>query len=267
MSRDLVFDIETERTFDEVGGRENLTDLGVTVVGVYSYESDKYFAFESSELPIFSRMLENSDRIIGFNSNAFDIPILRKHVGPIIDRVKSLDLMDNVESSAGFRISLDNLAGTTLGARKSGSGLDAIKWWRQGKRDLVKKYCLMDVELTKKLYEHGKEKGLLKFRDKRSGETREIPVSWTEHQTVKAIKDMLAEGFQDRKTVSILLDSKNTIPEPRLVDIYKVDSKTIEGYCHKRKNRRIYTIESIKHARLTDSSYQLEEDVQQSLLA
>ena len=45
----VVFDIETKNWFDEVGGREHLDRLDVSVVGVYSYADDAYRAYDETE--------------------------------------------------------------------------------------------------------------------------------------------------------------------------------------------------------------------------
>jgi DEAD/DEAH box helicase domain-containing protein len=85
--------------------------------------------------------------------------------------------MEHLADRLGFRIGLDNVAGATLGKGKSGSGLDALRWFKEGRMDLIETYCRDDVEVTRRVYEYGKANRHVKFRE-RNGEVRTVPVSW-----------------------------------------------------------------------------------------
>lgn len=60
---------------------------------------------------------------------------------------------------------LDQIAEGTLGVNKSGHGVEATKWWREGKVEEVKKYCLDDVRITKDLYEYALKNSKLIFKE------------------------------------------------------------------------------------------------------
>jgi DEAD/DEAH box helicase domain-containing protein len=53
----------------------------------------------------------------------------------------------------------------TLGTGKIGSGLDSLRWWKNGEVEKVRKYCLEDVRLTKELYDWARLHGKVKYRD------------------------------------------------------------------------------------------------------
>ncbi|MBI5787025.1 MAG: ribonuclease H-like domain-containing protein [Candidatus Niyogibacteria bacterium] len=179
MSKDvIVFDLETKKEFAEVGGRDHPELLGVSVLGAYSYLKDKYFVYEESELPEFEKMLKDAGLLIGFNIKSFDLPVLQPYVGFDLKQIPVLDLMDAVVLATGFRVSLDNLAKNTLGTAKSADGLQALEWFRQGRIQEVKDYCLKDVEVTRKLYESGRDSGRIKFISRQSPEAVSISVSW-----------------------------------------------------------------------------------------
>jgi len=76
MKDTLVLDIETKKSFADVGGKENISALGIAVLGTYSYASDSFRAFEEGELGEFERILSETDYLIGFNIKLFDIPVL-----------------------------------------------------------------------------------------------------------------------------------------------------------------------------------------------
>ena len=148
--RKLVFDIETSNIFSDVGSN-NPADLAISVVGVYEYENDKYSTFLQEDFNKLWPIIENTDMFITFNGNHFDIPLLNKYYSGDLLKIKSLDLLKEMQKSAGRRMKLDQIAEGTLGVNKSGHGLDAIRWWRDGEVEKVKKYCLDDVRITKDL--------------------------------------------------------------------------------------------------------------------
>ena len=76
MEKDIiVLDLETKKTFDEVGGQHNRHLLGVTVVGVYSYNRKEYRAFKEEEFDELLDLLKNTKLVIGFNSISFDFTV------------------------------------------------------------------------------------------------------------------------------------------------------------------------------------------------
>lgn len=162
--RKLVFDIETSNIFQEVGSN-NPADLSISVVGVYEYDKDKYSTFLVEEFSKLWAIIEDTDLFITFNGDHFDIPLLNKYYPGDLLKIKSLDLLKEMHKSAGRRMKLDQIAEGTLGTNKSGHGLDAIKWWRDGEVEKVKKYCLDDVRITKDLYEYALKENKLIFKE------------------------------------------------------------------------------------------------------
>ncbi|MFP4398277.1 MAG: DEAD/DEAH box helicase, partial [Desulfonatronovibrio sp.] len=91
----------------------------------------------------------------------------------------TLDILADVERRLGHRLSLDHLAGHTLGAKKSGNGLMALKWWKEGKLNKIIDYCRQDVTVTRDLYNFGLQTGYLIYQNK-AGMKVKIPVNWKE---------------------------------------------------------------------------------------
>jgi len=159
----IVFDIETKNTFAEVKGREQVL-LDLSVVVAYDYETDKYYSFLESELKGLWQLFESADLLIGFNSDYFDIPILNKYYPGDLSKLNSLDILDEIKKQLGKRISLDMVAGGTLGTSKSASGLQAVDWWKQGKINEIIKYCTQDVRITKEVYDYALATKTLKYK-------------------------------------------------------------------------------------------------------
>ncbi|OGH58944.1 MAG: hypothetical protein A2725_04330 [Candidatus Magasanikbacteria bacterium RIFCSPHIGHO2_01_FULL_33_34] len=157
MSREIVFDIET------VGDIKNFSSLKPTVVSIYEYENDSYRSFNENELNLLWPILEKAERIIGYNSEHFDIPVLNKYYMGDLTSIPHLDLLKIIKDMSGKRYKLDDIAQATLQIKKSADGLQAMKWYEEGKIDEIKKYCEQDVKVTKEIYEYGKKNKMLYY--------------------------------------------------------------------------------------------------------
>lgn len=162
--RKIVFDIETRNVFSDVGGNDPAL-LDLSLVGVWDSETDLYTSYLEEELGQLWPIFERADIIIGFNSDHFDIPILNKYYPGDLTKLKSLDILKEIQKSYGRRMKLDQLAEGTLGKKKSGHGLEAIEWWKKGEIDKIRQYCLDDVRLTKDLYDFAREHNKLTFKE------------------------------------------------------------------------------------------------------
>lgn len=158
----LVFDIETKNSFADVGGRDNLKALEVSVVCAYSYDEDKYFTFEERELAALGELMKKA-MLVGFSSRRFDVPVLEKYLNFNIVGLPHYDILDEIEQSFGRRIGLDALARANLGEAhgKSATGLDAIEFYRRGEIQKLKDYCLQDVKATREIFDLIRKQGFL----------------------------------------------------------------------------------------------------------
>ena len=162
--RYIVFDLETQNIFSEVGSSDP-TALDISVATVYDSETDKYTTVTIDEIDTLWPIIEQADALVGYNSNHFDIPLLNKYYPGDLTQIKSIDLLEDIKESLGRRLRLDSVASATVGAKKSADGLQAVRWWRDGKIDEIKKYCEQDVKVTKKVFDYAREHGHIKFKD------------------------------------------------------------------------------------------------------
>ena len=147
-----------------MGGAHNKAQLGVSVVGVYSYEDDRFVAYREDRFEELETVLKEAEQIVGFNLIGFDWPVLAAELGTWVSDLPTLDLMLEAQKALNRRISLDSLAQATLGQGKLGSGLDALEYYRVGDWDRLERYCLEDVKLTRDLYEYAKANGQLLYQ-------------------------------------------------------------------------------------------------------
>jgi DEAD/DEAH box helicase domain-containing protein len=172
----LVIDIETKNTFQDVGGRENLEKLEISIVGVYSYKEDKYFAFEEKDFPELGKILQKTQLIVTFAGKRFDIPVMEKYFNFKVKDIKHYDILEEIEKKLGRRIGLGILAEANVGLKKTGIGMDAIDLYAKGEMQKLKEYCLNDVKLTKELYDLIKRQKFLFIPQRDSNEMLKIEI-------------------------------------------------------------------------------------------
>lgn len=261
MKDTLVVDFETKYSFAEVGGESNIRDLGISVAGVYSYRQDSFFAFEERELGSLETMFYGADLVIGFNVRHFDIPVIEPYLKSFsFADVKVLDIFEDAVRFLGHRVGLNALAKATLFKEKSGHGLEALQWFREGRVEDVKKYCLDDVRITRDLYEFGKKNKHVLFRSNTDGKIHSIPVEWGESSP--PVRSLLEDALSQKRRLAIEYVSSQDSDglgyhKARFIDIYKVKKDEVEAYCHLRKSLRVFRINRITKAELTEEIYSL----------
>ncbi len=175
-ARVVFFDLETQKLADEVGGWRNISKMRLSLGVVYS-EEEGYLTFTEDNVSDLIHMLKGSDLVVGFNQMRFDYEVLSAYTDEDLRSAPNLDILLVVQAKLGHRLSLDHLAAATLGEKKSGSGLQAAAWFREGKMDLLEQYCRDDVRITRDLYRYGLEKGHLLYTPRGRGIAK-IPVDW-----------------------------------------------------------------------------------------
>lgn len=253
MRKEIVLDLETKSAPAGWGSRENLGELGISVVGVWTSESDQFKIYRENELPELAKILSGADHLIGFAINKFDIPVLQPHFDFDLKEVPVLDIFDHVSATLGHRVSLASLAKATLGAEKLGHGLEAVEWYRNGDWERLEKYCLQDVKLTRDLYVYGKEHGHLLFESYVDHKVVSVPVSWGMPNEIE-IREIVNRAEAEKKALEIEYVSRENAGEgflkTRKIEIQALRGDEIEAYDHLRKDVRIFRIGRIVAARI-----------------
>ena len=172
-----VLDIETRYSADEVGGWSRADRMGVSIACVYDSEDDGMHDYEQDRMDDLVDHLKQFDLVIGFNHVKFDYAVLGGLHPFQFRSLPSLDLLLKVKDRLGYLVKLDNIASATLDVGKSADGLQALKWWRDGRLDLITEYCRQDVAVTRDVYLFGREHGHVFFTNK-AGQKVKLPIDW-----------------------------------------------------------------------------------------
>jgi DEAD/DEAH box helicase domain-containing protein len=176
MVTEVIFDIETKKIFDDIESG-NPADLGISIISTYKRLlndkleeiSGKMESFYEEDFDKMWALFANVNRIIGFNSLHFDVPAMAPLAPYDFKKLKHFDIMDHIKNALGFRLSLNAVATETLGHTKIDNGLNAVYYWQEHSVESLaklKKYCEMDVTVTKEVYDYGLKNGKLKYKDK-----------------------------------------------------------------------------------------------------
>ena len=188
--RILVFDLETKRSAEEVGGWANSHLMGVALAVVWDNIEQKFFTFQEEEVDALIEKLKTADLVVGFNLINFDYLVLSAYTQLDFSKLPTFDLLLDLYQRAGTRFSLKHLVEVNLSQTKLGNGLDSIAWVKKGRFDLVEKYCQKDVELTRDLFYLGLKNHSICFKDNQ-GEIMELTVDWDLEKIIERAKAKL----------------------------------------------------------------------------
>lgn len=174
----VFFDLESQNLFEDVGGRGNIEKLKVACGVTYSTEKNDFAVYWEQDVPALIAELKSATKVVGFNLLGFDYQVLRPYTPETrFASIPTLDMLLDLQKILGFRISLDSIASATLGATKTADGIQSVEWFRNGELDKVAEYCKADVDITRRVYEFGRDNGHILYKSK-LGSKLKVDVKW-----------------------------------------------------------------------------------------
>ena len=178
MAKNVVyFDLETQKSADEVGGWNNISKMRMSVGVTFSAASGEYRIYHEKTVNDLIHQLQRADLVVGFNNLRFDYEVLHGYTTMDLRQLPTLDMLVDLQNKLQHRLSLDSIATATFGVEKTAEGMQAIEWFRQGKLMDIAEYCCYDVKLTKLVHEFGVSHRQLHYHN-RFGKKLTVPVSW-----------------------------------------------------------------------------------------
>lgn len=177
MKNIIYFDLETQKSAAEVGGWNNKRDMKMSVGVTFNTAGGAYKIYDEAGVNDLVKELMRADLVVGFNIINFDYEVLHGYTPLDLHAIPTLDLMADLEAKLGHRLALDAVAKATLNAPKLADGMQALKWWKEGKLMEIAEYCCYDVKITKAVHEFGQQRGEVYFVD-RVGQKRTVKVKW-----------------------------------------------------------------------------------------
>ena len=176
--RNLVyFDLETQKSADEVGGWNYISRMRMSVGVTFSTVRGEYLIYGEKQVNDLIAELQRADLVVGFNVLRFDYEVLHGYTPIDLRQVPTLDMLVELQKALPHRLSLDSIAAATLGVEKTSDGLQALRWFREGKLLEIAEYCCYDVKITGLVHQYGAAHKQLHYRN-RFGNKLSVPVSW-----------------------------------------------------------------------------------------
>src|SRR5216110_2610562 len=136
MKNTVYFDLETQKSADEVGGWDKISAMGMSVGVTYNTATGGY-------------------RIYGEKQVDELIEVLHGYTAFDLRQLPTLDMLVELQNKLQHRLSLDSIATATFGVEKTAEGLQAIEWFRVGRMMDIAEYCCYDVKITRLVHEYG----------------------------------------------------------------------------------------------------------------
>lgn len=173
----VFFDVETQNTFQEVGGHYP-ERLKISVAVTFDTADNAFHRYLEADAAQLAQDLAQADLVVGYNLYGFDYPVLQQYSQDVeLAQLPTVDMMVEIQKRLGFRLKLDSIATATLQVGKSADGLQAVRWWREGRVEEIMDYCQQDVEVTRRVYEFGKQYRYIQYYD-RQYRIKKVPVAW-----------------------------------------------------------------------------------------
>src|SRR3954453_13067253 len=128
----VYFDLETQKSADEVGGWHNIREMRMSIAVTYSTSRRDYKIYGEKQIDDLLTELQRADLVVGFNNLRFDYEVLHYYTVYYLRQVPTLDVLVDLQSKLQHRLSLDSVACATLGVEKTAEGMQAIHWFREG---------------------------------------------------------------------------------------------------------------------------------------
>src|ERR1051325_7094753 len=177
MKNIVYFDLETQKSADEVGGWGTISRMRMSIGVTYSTTRGDYRIYAEKRVNDLIVELLRADLVVGFNNLRFDYEVLHGYTPLDLRQIPTLDLLVELQKTLQHRLTLDSLAEATLGVEKTSDGLQAIRWFREGRLVEIAEYCCYDVKITRLIHEYGTQYKQLHYAN-RFGKKMTVPVKW-----------------------------------------------------------------------------------------
>jgi DEAD/DEAH box helicase domain-containing protein len=177
MKNIVYFDLETQKSAEEVGGWDHINRMGLSIGVTYSTAQGAYTIYGEKQVSDLLTELQRADLVVGFNNLRFDYEVLHGYTSFDLRQLPTLDMLVELQNELRHRLSLDSIATATFGVEKTAEGLQAIQWFKEGKLLDIAEYCCYDVKITRLVHEFGVQHHQLHYHN-RFGKKMTVPVKW-----------------------------------------------------------------------------------------
>src|SRR5215213_3703125 len=103
MKNIVYFDLETQKSAEEVGGWNNVRDMRMSVGVTYSTARGEYQIYHENRVNDLINELMRADVVVGFNNLRFDYEVLHGYTVIDLSQIPTLDMLIEVQKVISHR--------------------------------------------------------------------------------------------------------------------------------------------------------------------
>lgn len=172
-----VIDIQTSKTYEEVGGKQWLSQMGISFAALLNHETEEIKLYSENDINTLLDEIVSSHLLVGFNLKKFVYKVLSGFRNYDFENVSSLDVLENIRKKIVHKPSMNDLFLGTLGTYKSIDNMRITRMFKEGKIEEVKQIIIGNVRALNSVYTFGKQKGYV-FLNDQTGQRWKITVAW-----------------------------------------------------------------------------------------
>lgn len=172
-----VIQAQPQRTYDDVGGKKNISRMGIAFVALYDYQNDRIAVYSEAEVMACIDAITGAYRLVGCHLEKFVFPLLAGYQSFDLNRIERIDMLDEVSRKIGRKTELDDLLFSTLEIKRPTDPMKMARLFQHGQVEQVKETTIQIAKDLAAIYRHGKEKGYV-FINGPFGQRWKISVAW-----------------------------------------------------------------------------------------
>src|SRR6266436_8855339 len=105
----VYFDLETQKSADEVGGWDKISLMRLSIAVTYNTAEGRYKIYGEKQVDELITELQRADLIVGFNNLRFDYEVLHGYTTFDLRQLPTLDMLVDLQNTLQHRLSLDSI--------------------------------------------------------------------------------------------------------------------------------------------------------------
>src|SRR5271169_3945088 len=98
MKNIVYFDLETQKSAEDVGGWDKISRMGMSIAVTYSTVRGDYRIYGEKQVDDLIKELQRADLIVGFNHLRFDYEVLHAYTALDLRQLPTLDLLIELQN-------------------------------------------------------------------------------------------------------------------------------------------------------------------------
>lgn len=176
-SATFILDIQTRKTYEDVGGKKGTSQMGVSYAALLNHDTDKITSYTEENINALLDEIFSSHLIVGFNLKKFVYEVLSGYRSSGFEKINSLDILEYLRKKIIHKPTINELFLGTLGIDTSIDNMKIARLFKEGKIEEVKQITTQNIKILNSVYSFGKQKGHVFINDQ-TGQRWKISVSW-----------------------------------------------------------------------------------------